>query len=312
MFYAQQKQKSRWFFPYILGLFILFSMFVGCDTSSENNPVIEYVTVDKPQDVTSPPTAESALNKTVGWSPNGFLSGQCTWFVDGTANENGWLIQFSQSYGRNGWTWYDLVTNATRSSNPQVGSIMVFNTWSGNPYGHVAWVTGVSGNNITVRHANWDGKGSVRTDTFVKNGSGVKVLGGSKTYPVRGYLIRSNPVRTGFGSVAALSVPSSITRGRSFSVSANIRETNGGNLSLPQVTIAVHYASGQYAFDCSTVNNFSLRANGNLNLSATCNVFTSLPKGTYAIYVKGKRADGTWFTFTPLSGVANPKSFTAN
>lgn len=297
----------------LMGFFLAFFSLaiVGCDNmkSEAEETALEYVADNTPQDVLTP-SLQEAVNKTVNWSPNGFPSGQCTWFADGTANDNGWRLQFSRNYGRDGWTWYDLVTNATKSSTPQVGSIMVFNAWSGNPYGHVAWVTGVSGNNVTVRHANWDGKGSVRTDTFVRSGNNVKVSGGTKTYPIRGYLVRV--AREGFGSLASLSVPTSVTRGRTFSVSTTIRETNGGNLSLPTVAIAVHNANGTYLFDCLKQTGFALPPNASRSMSASCNVKTSLPKGRYLLYVKGQRSNGSWFNFTPFSGVSNPKNFTAN
>jgi surface antigen len=135
------------------------------------------------------------------WSPNNFPKGQCTWYVDGKVKESsGWILKFSQSSGRDAYKWWDMVTNANKGQSGYKGDIMVFNKWSGNSYGHVAFVeSSTPGSKWNITHANWKTGSSVRTienypiyaATFVKGNSGyVKLSGGSAQYPLRGFLYK--------------------------------------------------------------------------------------------------------------------------
>lgn len=136
------------------------------------------------------------------WSRNGFPKGQCTWYVDGRVKEaKNWTLKFSRTSGRDGWTWWDLVTNAGKGQLGLAGDIMVLNKWRSNPYGHVAYVeSSTSGSSWNVTHANWASGSAVRTiegykvykATFKKSSSSgyVKISGGSTNYPLRGFLYK--------------------------------------------------------------------------------------------------------------------------
>jgi hypothetical protein len=84
------------------------------------------------------------------WSPNGYPSGQCTYWCDGrTAHASTpWILKFLYGYRYDAKDWYAKVTNATKSNRPGVGAVMVLKPWGAyggyaeNPYGHVAYVEG--------------------------------------------------------------------------------------------------------------------------------------------------------------------------
>jgi len=109
-----------------------------------------------------------------GWSPNGFSAGQCTFYCDGRTNEAGWKLTFSQNYGRDAYKWPSLVTNGWLYGWPWAGDVVVFDSQTGVPYGHVAYAESVNyaGNNeydIVVTHMNW------ATGTIVRYVSGYAV-----------------------------------------------------------------------------------------------------------------------------------------
>jgi surface antigen len=87
---------------------------------------------------------------------------QCTYFVDGYTYKCGWKIQFSRTTNRYGKDWPSLVTNATLSNTPKIGSVMCLGAFPGNPYGHVAVVQSVTqtktGYTLGVIEANWPTK----------------------------------------------------------------------------------------------------------------------------------------------------------
>jgi hypothetical protein len=157
------------------------------------------------------------------WSPNGFPVGQCTWYVDGRVKQyfSGWKLNFSSSSGRDAYKWWTMVTNMhqgnARFTGSYKGEVMVLNQWTGNPYGHVAFVESSSadsngGKYWTVTHANFktgspvkymNVEGSVRytsasgyypiyKGTFYRvSGSYSQVsLGGTAKYPLRGFLYK--------------------------------------------------------------------------------------------------------------------------
>src|ERR1043166_7547695 len=73
--------------------------------------------------------------------------GECTWYALERANQNGWEIKFDVNWGRHARNWWEKVQNAERSDQPVPGSIMVLDSWKGNPYGHVAYVEQVENTN---------------------------------------------------------------------------------------------------------------------------------------------------------------------
>lgn len=104
------------------------------------------------------------------------------------------------------WEWWNNTwftdTGWTKSSTPVVGSIIVFDKWAKNQYGHVGIVRQiVSPSEILIDHSNWHWDGNPQTGIGVKpaNGSwsqvkvkfnpGDKNYGGS-VYPVQGFLIQ--------------------------------------------------------------------------------------------------------------------------
>ena len=140
------------------------------------------------------------------WSPNGFPSGQCTWYVDGRVNLDGWKLKFSKA--SNAYTWWDNVKNANQGQQGLHGDIMVFKkaSWNSN-YGHVAYVeSSTPGKQWSVSHANvsssfgtldktWTKKSGYNVyDTTFKKVSGsndVTRVGGSSThYAYYGFLYK--------------------------------------------------------------------------------------------------------------------------
>ena len=100
-------------------------------------------------------------------SPNGFKSPECTYGADMLTSSYGWLLKFSQSYGRDAKLWPALITNGAQTTNPQAGALMVLDAWDTNPAGHVAWVWGRSGYWTCVLHTNM----KVGTDYFTYGGA---------------------------------------------------------------------------------------------------------------------------------------------
>lgn len=102
-------------------------------------------------------------------------------------------------------TWWNdsrfTSTGYTKSSTPTVGAIIVFNSWTGNPYGHVGIVRSIlSSSEILIDHSNWHWDGNPQTGVGVKQASGswsqVKVKFnpgdanyGGTAYPVQGFLV---------------------------------------------------------------------------------------------------------------------------
>jgi hypothetical protein len=143
------------------------------------------------------------------WSPNGFPGGQCTWYADGRWKEYyGVKLNFSITSGRDAWKWWDIVTNTGKGNanftGNYAGEIMVLNKWTGNPYGHVAFVesskaNASGGTQWYVTHANWSNSDAkVRTiegyritaKTFYRVSSSRVNTGGSAQYPLRGFLYK--------------------------------------------------------------------------------------------------------------------------
>lgn len=102
----------------------------------------------------SPPPAPRPIN---GRGGNPYPWGQCTWYV---------YDQTGRGQNGNAGTW------SPTSSTPAVGKIMIWRPGEqgARSAGHVGVVVAVSGNNVTVRHMNWDGFGVVSTGTFRSTG----------------------------------------------------------------------------------------------------------------------------------------------
>jgi surface antigen len=176
----------------------IFCALVGAAGASEVPKAFEGVDLSDVQRVND---TEADQIRGSAWSPNGFPKGQCTWYVDGRTKEySGWILKFSQNYGRDAYKWWDMVTNAKKGQLGYRGDVMVFNKWTGNPYGHVAFVeSSTPGSTWNVSHANWTTGSPVRyiegypiyNATFAKSSTGyVKRSGSSSVYPVRGFLYK--------------------------------------------------------------------------------------------------------------------------
>lgn len=148
-----------------------------------------------------PDKRKQAALAACSWSPNGFPPGQCTWAADGYANQSGWLLKFSQSYGRDAWKWWDLVTNANQGQLGYPGDILVLNKSKTLPYGHLFYIekTLDVGKKWVGLHANWAVGDyvtticgyTIRRVTIEKKSNGEVTVGGGKTtYPIRGFLYK--------------------------------------------------------------------------------------------------------------------------
>ena len=133
-------------------------------------------------------------------------SGQCTWYVWGKEQDNGWKIAYTG--GADGY-WKNakgVNGKVNQYYNGYSGDIMVFKAaaWNGN-YGHVAYVESSNpGSQWTVTHANATGMGSVshtHIDKYqidksifdkVKGSTNsnfwVKSITGTKQYQIYGFL----------------------------------------------------------------------------------------------------------------------------
>jgi surface antigen len=108
-----------------------------------------------------------------------FYTCNCTSFVAWRLEQNG--IAFSNKYKGehfgNADTWGSAAHSAgidVSKDNPTVGSVAWFDAYVGGTsnYGHVAWVTGVNGNNVTIEEYNfpWNAyKGKYHTRTIDKS-----------------------------------------------------------------------------------------------------------------------------------------------
>jgi surface antigen len=143
---------------------------------------------------TTPTTQENPqpnLNHSAyqGSGGNPFAKNQCTWYAWGRAKEIfGKSISFSKDSCRHGGNWYDFVTNAQKGSSPRANSIAVWKNGTvgcaNGPYGHVAYVERVQGDQITFTEANWgpnqyNGYKTLSRSSFEKR---------SGTYSIVGYL----------------------------------------------------------------------------------------------------------------------------
>ncbi|UCH76181.1 MAG: CHAP domain-containing protein [Rhodospirillales bacterium] len=101
------------------------------------------------------------------------------------------------------WTWWSKAAGRyARSTQPVVGSVMVFSKTRRNQYGHLAVVTAVvNDREVIARHANWLNKGRIHVDTPIRDvsrnndWSSVRVwytpgnVLGRSDYPVSGFIL---------------------------------------------------------------------------------------------------------------------------
>lgn len=129
--------------------------YYGCDTDTE------WIRADNAKCITkTTPNTQKAVRAAVG-GYNGYVRGQCTWYAK---NYVGWVP--------NGWgnasRWDD---NARRqgytvSNTPVVGAIAQHDRgW----YGHVAVVTAVNGDRVTITEMNYNGPYKKNTRTVHKS-----------------------------------------------------------------------------------------------------------------------------------------------
>lgn len=110
-----------------------------------------------------------ASARNLGYNPfAAHFSNQCTYFAEQRmAERTGMYIPVTG----NAYQWATQARNGgwTVGASPAVNSVAVFpqNTF-GSQYGHVAWVTGVSGNTLAIQDYNWNGVGAQMTNHTVQ------------------------------------------------------------------------------------------------------------------------------------------------
>lgn len=103
-----------------------------------------------------------------GVDPYNFYYRQCTSFVAFRLNNNNGVHFTNQYMGVSRWgnanNWGSVAKNLgiAVDKTPAVGAVA---WWDTGTYGHVAWVSSVNGDNVTIEeyNRNWDGKYSTRT-----------------------------------------------------------------------------------------------------------------------------------------------------
>jgi surface antigen len=151
----------------IIGIFV-----GGCNKDHRESPVTPEVSQLPDTSQIQSELNAVAVSSCAGYTSSGnpypcCTNGNCTWWSWKMAKDN-WGISLP-SWG-NAQSWATNAQNAgyTVSSSPAAGTIAVNTTASvgGVVYGHVAWVTGVSGSTITVTEMGCDSWNGVRTNTY--------------------------------------------------------------------------------------------------------------------------------------------------
>lgn len=90
----------------------------------------------------------------------------------------------------NAYNWYDIASLNEKGALPQVPSVIVFYKWDDNQSGHVGIVKKITGDILTIEHANWGNDCKVAIDEFkfVNNSTGLTVLKNNKTYNIKGFV----------------------------------------------------------------------------------------------------------------------------
>ncbi len=190
---------------------------------------------------------------------------ECTRYAFGRACETtGEELTYTQDADRHGGKWYDIINaEYQRGSEPKANSLAV---WSYGDYGHVAYVEGVDGDNVTISEANWDANTDEAKYGGQKTLTKTQMLtrGSSSQYQLVGYVyLTKYPTIT-------LSPVISQQQGKEFSFQANLSESLNTQYSLK---ISLGDGGGGYLAPISMTPN------------ATTNLFTF----TYAISTAGER-----------------------
>lgn len=140
------------------------------------------------------------------YSSYGYAYRNCTDFVAWKLVSLGVPASKVKGLG-NGGNWYDNALNngLSRGSTPAVGAAVIQESSSAHPFGHVAYVTAVSGSTITIQEYNYygDGTGDTRTGTATALGFSNEYVyfpslmtvppgGGSVSYPDGTFIKGSN------------------------------------------------------------------------------------------------------------------------
>ena len=136
-----------------------------------NTPGQDTWTSSIPRCVTSTTTTTAAVGRTVSYNEGG--SGQCTWWAIYRFHAFSGYYPNLVAPGNDGdaryWAGNAVYNRWTVTATPRVNSIVVFPAWTNGAgyYGHVAWVTGVYGSQITISEMNYLGWDKVDSRTLV-------------------------------------------------------------------------------------------------------------------------------------------------
>lgn len=172
------------------------------------------------------------------------------------------------------------------STTPSVNTIAVRNLGT---YGHVAWVTAVNGNLVTVSEQSCNyGPGGVRTQVY------------QSSYFNAGYL---SPLSSGTGVVRVtdglrVTTAQPVMLGQDFSVTFTLQETAGAPASFQDIKLDVCTSDGTVLYTGASWSAVNLNANGNRTFTATIR-HTGYPVGLYRMYLRGRKYAGSWVNLTP-------------
>lgn len=127
------------------------------------------------------------------YAVNTYCKKQCVEYVRSKLPENSKMRRYRYRAAKN-W-WHKIQDNERKSQFPIAKSIIVFDGWPNNRYGHVGIVTKVRNDSILVNHSNWHQTKSknciVSSDWFtlsIDPESGIKAHKNNKIYPVKGFV----------------------------------------------------------------------------------------------------------------------------
>jgi hypothetical protein len=138
-----------------------------------NTPGMNTWTPSIPRCGTLPPPVP--VGRTVSYNEGG--AGQCTWWAINEFHAYTGLYPNLVAPGNNGnaeyWAGNATYNGWAVSATPRIASIAVFPAWTNGAgaFGHVGWVTGVSGNQITVTEMNYVAPNYVDTRMLVPSSS---------------------------------------------------------------------------------------------------------------------------------------------
>ena len=89
-------------------------------------------------------------NKDQFLNPEPFEKGKCTWYVYQKAKKAGWKLEFNQIVGLQAKMWPERTKNGTMVMEPEAGAVAIFDSWSGNSFGHVGYVESADATGFTM------------------------------------------------------------------------------------------------------------------------------------------------------------------